>query len=221
MKVMESKVKNSGQARLFDSPILEYFTKTTLLGSTASSLGISALCVWLGYRMGFGGSPRGAAAWFAGGLATWSLFEYLLHRFLFHIAETAFPGSRRFQYVLHGVHHEYPNDASRTLLPALPKVLITVPFFLFYWLIFGNAGAFFSSGFMMGYYFYSLVHYSIHRFRAPKILRPLWHHHHLHHHLRQDRAYGVTSTLWDRVFGTMPPDKRSEKTATAPRARAS
>jgi sterol desaturase/sphingolipid hydroxylase (fatty acid hydroxylase superfamily) len=96
--------------------------------------------------------------------------------------------------------------------------LFTIPFFGLYYLVFGKSGAFFSSGFLMGYYLYSLMHYSIHRYKAPKFLRPLWEHHHRHHHLSEDKAFGVSSTLWDHVFNTMPPKvdgrKSVEVTAT-------
>lgn len=212
---MKTQIKIKGQARLFDNPILEFFTKSTLPESTISSIAISAACIWLGIWMGAQHTPTQIALWFLAGFASWSFFEYVLHRYLFHIAESAFKGSARLQYVLHGVHHEYPNDAQRTLMPTLPKILLTLPFLGIYWLIFGKAGAFFASGFMMGYYVYSLIHYSIHRFKAPKFLKPLWEHHHRHHHLHDDMAFGVSSTLWDRVFNTMPPQKEARKVAEA------
>lgn len=212
---MKTKVKTKGQARLFENPILEAFTKSSLLESTLSSLAISAACIWLGYLLGAQQTVAQIALWFFAGFIVWTFFEYILHRYLFHIAETAFKGSKRLQYVLHGVHHEYPNDAQRTLMPTLPKILFTIPFFGIFWLIFGKSGAFFSSGFMFGYYVYSLIHYSIHRFKAPSFLKPLWEHHHRHHHLSDDLAYGVSSTLWDRVFGTMPPKLDTKKIVEA------
>ena len=208
---MKTSIKTKGQGRLFENPVLEFFTKSTLLGSTLSSVAISVFCIWFGFWLGAPHTPMQVFGWFIGGFAVWSFFEYVLHRYLFHIAENAFPGSKRLQYVLHGVHHEYPNDAQRTLLPTLPKILFTIPFFALYYSIFGKAGAFFSSGFLMGYYVYSLIHYSIHRFKAPKLLKPLWEHHHRHHHLTDDKAFGVSSTLWDRVFGTMPEKVNAHK----------
>ncbi len=210
---MKTQIKIKGQAKLFENPILEFFTKTSLLESTISSVIVSGLCIWAGFLLEAQSSTSKVVLWFIGGMAAWSFFEYVLHRYLFHIAENAFRGSRRLQYLLHGVHHEYPNDAQRTLLPTLPKTLFTILFFGLYFLIFGNSGAFFTSGFMMGYYLYSLMHYSIHRFKAPKLLKPLWEHHHRHHHLNDDLAFGVSSTFWDRVFKTMPPQKAAQKVA--------
>lgn len=212
---MKTNIKTKGQARLFENPILEYFTKSSLLESTLSSIAISVLCIYVGFWMGAEHTAKQVFYWFLGGFVAWSFFEYVLHRYLFHISETAFKGSKRLQYLVHGVHHEYPNDAQRTLLPTLPKIIMTIPFFALYCLIFGKAGAFFASGFLMGYYVYSLMHYSIHRYKAPKFLKPLWEHHHRHHHLDDDTAFGVSSTLWDHVFKTMPPKVMARKVAEA------
>lgn len=210
---MKTQIKTKGQARLFENPLLEYLTKSSLLESTISSIAISAVCIWAGFLLGSHHTAKQVALWFIGGFLSWTFFEYVLHRYLFHIAETAFSGSKRLQYVLHGVHHEYPNDAQRTLMPTVPKVLFAIPFFGLFYLIFGVTGAFFASGFMFGYYIYSLVHYSIHRYKAPKFLKPLWEHHHRHHHLTDDKAFGVSSMFWDRIFGTMPPKKDAKKIA--------
>lgn len=204
-------VKTKGRARLFKNPLLEALTVSSPLESTISSVGISALCVWIGFLIAPEITSGKAAAWFFIGLLSWSLFEYLLHRYLFHLADDAFRGSKRLTYLLHGVHHEYPNDAQRTLMPFVPKALFSLVFFGIFYLLLGKNGSFFSSGFLMGYYFYSMMHYAIHRFKAPKMLKTLWTHHHLHHHLHSDKAYGVSSVIWDRVFGTMPPEYQEKK----------
>ncbi len=194
------------QARLFQNPILEYFTKTSLLESTLTSVGIALVCIWIGNKLNPDMSLNWSIGLFVAGLLFWSPFEYLLHRYIFHIAEDAFKGSRRLQYLLHGVHHDNPTDAQRTLMPFLPKIIYAVVFFVLFYIILGKNSPHFSGGFMMGYYGYSMIHYSIHRFRAPNWLKPLWHHHHIHHHLHNDKAYGVSSTFWDRFFKTMPPE---------------
>lgn len=201
---METKVKLNGQGRLFKSPILESFTKSSAWESTLSSLLIAAVCIWLGKRLGAGFTLGNISFYFIAGFIFWTLAEYLLHRYLFHLEEGVFPGSGRLAYVLHGIHHEYPNDAQRTLMPFVPKLIFSTVFFGLFLLLLGNAGAFFASGFTIGYYFYSIMHYTIHRMKPPKYLKPLWEHHHRHHHLAEDKAFGVSSTFWDHVFGTMP-----------------
>lgn len=202
---MKQTVKTKGAAQLFTNPFLEALTKSSALESTLSSIGIAICCIWVGLKISPGFTAGKVATWFLVGLITWSLFEYLLHRYLFHLSETAFKGSARLTYILHGVHHEYPNDAQRTLMPFVPKVLFSLVFFGIFYLLLGKFGPFFSAGFIIGYYLYSIIHYSIHRFKAPKMLKSLWTHHHLHHHLHDDKAFGVSSVLWDKVFDTMPP----------------
>ncbi|MFN4079917.1 MAG: sterol desaturase family protein [Saprospiraceae bacterium] len=202
---MRNKVKTSGRAQLFQNKWLEKLTFTSPLESSITSWSISAICVWAGLSLWPHIGTEQVVAWVAIGLLSWSLAEYLLHRYLFHLPDTAFKGSKRLTYIIHGVHHEYPNDAARTLMPFVPKLLISVVFFGIFLLIFGSKGPFFSAGFLLGYYFYSMMHYAIHRYKAPAWLKGLWTHHHLHHHLHEDKAFGVSSTLWDRIFNTMPP----------------
>jgi 4-hydroxysphinganine ceramide fatty acyl 2-hydroxylase len=201
---MGTQVKLKGQGRVFQNPILESFTKSSPLESTLSSLTIAAVCIWMGKELGAGFSFWNIFFYFMAGLLFWTLAEYGLHRFVFHVSDEHFKGGDRFSYIIHGIHHEYPNDAQRTLMPFAPKLLFSAFFFGLFLLILGNAGAFFASGFTIGYYLYSIMHYAIHRFKAPQWLKPIWEHHHRHHHLNEDKAFGVSSTMWDRIFRTMP-----------------
>ena len=62
-------------------------------------------------------------------------------------------------------------------------------------------------GFLIGYLAYDMIHYATHHFpmkREPfKFLRR----YHMQHHFKTpDQRYGVSSPLWDAVFGTMPKD---------------
>ena len=211
---MGTHVKLDGQGRLFKNPFLEALTKSSPLESTLSSLLIAAACIWMGKGMGAGFTFWNITLNFLAGFAFWTLSEYLLHRYIFHLTEKDFKGADRFAYIIHGIHHEYPNDAQRTLMPFIPKLVFSAFFFGIFLLILGKKGAFFASGFTMGYYFYSIMHYAIHRIKAPAWLKPLWEHHHRHHHLNEDKAFGVSFTLWDRVFGTMP-EKVKNKSKTA------
>ena len=75
----------------------------------------------------------------------------------------------------------------------------------------GNYAFAFFPGFVVGYLGYVFTHFAIHKFRKPKnFLGYVWDHHNLHHFKHDDKAFGVSSPLWDYVFGTMPP-KRSAK----------
>ena len=89
-------------------------------------------------------------------------------------------------------------------MPPVPGLLIVSMYFLITYVLFGLKGAFVTSGLTIGYTFYSCLHYSIHIYSAQKFLQPLWTHHLLHHYQQPDKAFGVTTRLWDRIFGSMP-----------------
>lgn len=207
---MKPVIKTNGHARLFKNPLLEFLTISSPLESTITSISISICFCWLGYFLTPEYGVLKATVYFLCGIMSWSLFEYILHRYLFHIAENAFPGSKRLAYLLHGVHHEYPKDVSRTLMPFVPKVLFSMLFFGLFYVILGQNGPFFTAGFLIGYYLYSMLHYAIHHFKAPARFRFLWEHHLLHHHLYNEKAFGVSTTIWDKLFGTMPPVKKQK-----------
>jgi sterol desaturase/sphingolipid hydroxylase (fatty acid hydroxylase superfamily) len=70
----------------------------------------------------------------------------------------------------------------------------------------------FFSGFMIGYLTYAMIHYSMHAFRPPKgYFKWLWEYHNIHHFKHPDKAYGVSSPLWDHIFGTCPPEKTKKE----------
>ncbi|MET0385394.1 MAG: sterol desaturase family protein [Polyangiales bacterium] len=138
-----------------------------------------------------------------GGL-TWTLIEYWLHRELFHWQPGGSLGERM-HFVLHGVHHKWPRDKYRLVMP--PAVSITL-FFLFLWLwqgLFGRYGYTFHAGFTVGYMFYDISHYYMHH-GSPRYewLKKLRKHHLTHHSPKQaiELKFGVSTTLWDHVFRT-------------------
>jgi 4-hydroxysphinganine ceramide fatty acyl 2-hydroxylase len=196
------KIKNKGQARLFKNDYMEMMTKTHP---------VVVYCMYfpvIAYMLYHGTAHKGVSAWkelvlFIAGTLFWSLFEYVMHRYLFHmIVET--PRARRFVYTMHGVHHEYPRDKERLFMPPVPSIIIaSVIFYTMYTLMGWNALSFFP-GFLFGYIMYGSMHYAIHAFAPPKWLKALWRNHHLHHYKEQDKGFGVSSVLWDVVFKTVP-----------------
>lgn len=140
---------------------------------------------------------------FGGGALFWSLFEYLMHRHIFHmIAES--PRVRRFVYTMHGVHHEYPRDQERLFMPPVPSLIIASIIFYLMYLAFGWYALSFFPGFLFGYLLYGSMHFAIHAFAPPKFLKALWRNHHLHHYKHPDKGFGVSSVLWDVIFRTVP-----------------
>ncbi|KAG4078439.1 hypothetical protein HA402_000414 [Bradysia odoriphaga] len=105
---------------------------------------------------------------------------------------------------MHGNHHEYPRDRQRLFMPPVPSLIISSFLFTVFYLLMQQAAWAFFPGFISGYLLYGSMHYAIHAWAPPfKWLKPLWRNHHLHHYKDEERGFGVSSTLWDRVFGTM------------------
>lgn len=198
-------IQNKGQGRLFQSEYLEIMTKTHPL--VIFSIYVPVLLFLLYYSFTFlNFSLLKIIALLFLGMFIWTLFEYLMHRFVFHFVSE----NERLQkiiYTIHGVHHEYPRDRERLFMPPIPSIIIaTILFFLFYILIGFNAFSFFP-GFLIGYLAYGSMHYAIHAFTPPKKLKALWRSHHLHHYKYPNLGFGVSTIIWDYVFKTIPPKR--------------
>jgi 4-hydroxysphinganine ceramide fatty acyl 2-hydroxylase len=195
--------QTNGDSRLFNSKFLEALTHTHIAWPLSIFYGLAAIL--LGYTLYMGlFSPAAGIILFLAGLFSFTLLEYLVHRYTFHM-EPDTPKKERLQYVLHGVHHDFPKDKTRLAMPPLVSIALASIFFLIYRLIMGNYGIPFTAGFVAGYATYLCVHYAVHAFPPPKnFLKILWHHHALHHYQQPNSAYGVSSPLWDVVFRTMP-----------------
>lgn len=161
----------------------------------------AAISFYLGIDTGTG--VLASAGLFLAGLVFWSLFEYFFHRFVFHFyPEGAF--QTRLQFTMHGVHHQYPNDKDRLVMPVTVSIPLSILLLLLFRWILGDWVWGFFSGFIAGYLVYDMMHYAIHHaqgFKAP-LLRKI-RNHHLAHHFRDTRlGFGVSSPFWDSVFRT-------------------
>lgn len=196
------KIENSGQARLFESAALEWLTKGHPLLIWAMYLPVIVYFLYHGIDA-FSFSVLKTLLLFAGGIFFWTFFEYIAHRYLFHL-EVESERGKKIVYIFHGSHHHYPRDKTRLFMPPVPSILISGTIFGIMYLLMGvNAFPFFA-GFMLGYLLYGSIHYAIHAWRPPfSWARNHWRNHHLHHYQNEHMGYGVSSTLWDHVFGTM------------------
>lgn len=196
------KIHNKGQAQLFKSSYLEVLTKTHPLVIWGIYLPLS--CALLYYSSNTLDQPiwKLVILFIAGGIF-WTLFEYVMHRFVFHyMAES--DRARRIIYVMHGNHHHYPRDRERLFMPPVPSLILSSILFFMQYGVMGNNAFIFFPGFIMGYLMYGSMHYAIHAWNPPfRWMKPLWRNHHLHHYKDEGKGYGVSTTLWDRVFGTM------------------
>lgn len=206
-RIMEAKIfPNEKSPRLFKSKTLEFLTKSHPM---IIFLMYSALAVFLVYffMSHYGGSATTAITLFIVGLFSWTLGEYLMHRFLYHKIKDA-SYAEGFQYMFHGIHHEYPNDSSRIVLPPLPSIVIAALFFGVFFVFMGKYAFVVGPGFVIGYSMYMWIHHTIHNKPSPKKYNFWWRHHNIHHFQQHDRAFGVSTSLWDRVFFTMPEKNR-------------
>lgn len=146
------------------------------------------------------------------GILFWSIAEYVLHRYVFHFKKDT-PWGRRFHFLVHGVHHDFPDDKDRLVMPLGASIPMGVLFFLAFWATMGSYGFPFFVGFGLGYLAYDGMHFAIHHFKMNGAIgKYVKKHHMLHHHLDHDGGFGVSSPLWDVVFRTMPqPKKRAPK----------
>lgn len=128
------------------------------------------------------------------GLAMFSIIEYSFHRWLFH-------GSVQIMAQGHRAHHENPlaYDSLPFFLPALMLLSLTGVFVMFMPVKY----AFLLTGIMtLSYVIYGLSHFAIHHLHFHNVLARNWAAHHHIHHCRADTNFGVTTPLWDIVFGT-------------------
>src|SRR5258708_3321643 len=196
------KIHNKGQAQLFKNQYLEMLTKTHPLVIWGMYLPVIVLMLFFsGDRLNFPAS-RIALTFFAG-MFFWTLFEYIAHRYIFHwVAESE--RAQKIVYIMHGNHHHYPRDRERLFMPAVPSLILASTIFALMYLIMRQNAFMFFPGFILGYLIYGSMHYAIHAWNPPfKWMKPLWRNHHLHHYKDEHKGYGVSSTIWDRVFGTM------------------
>lgn len=208
MKHSELEIKNEGQGRIFENRVLEYMTKAPPPVSAVIYLTILISLVIIGYREGVVNPVGSGIAVFAGAFFFWTFFEYFFHRYINHLDEY-FPESKwayKIAYTIHGIHHEYPRDKERLIMPPVPGLFIVALLYSIYWFLLGDYVYIFMPGFMAGYLVYTYIHYSVHKSKVPSIFKTQYRHHAIHHYKYPDRAFGVSTTLWDRVFGTMPPE---------------
>lgn len=145
------------------------------------------------------------------GIFVWTLTEYLLHRFIFHFNAKSKLG-KRIHFMFHGVHHDYPKDSKRLVMPPSVSIPLALLFYFLFYNIFGPLlVAPFFAGFIVGYIFYDITHYAIHHFNMKsKFWLAIKNHHMLHHYKHSDKGFGVSQPAWDHVFGTTyPKDKKS------------
>jgi 4-hydroxysphinganine ceramide fatty acyl 2-hydroxylase len=194
-------VQNKGQARLFKSKYLEALTKAPPLLIWGMYLPLIIFLVCYSY-VSLHFSVIRIAFVFTGAMLSWTLFEYMAHRYVFHFISKK-PRIEKFAYTLHGNHHHYPKDRQRLFMPPVPSLFISSSLFGIFYLLMDRYAFIFFPGFVLGYLLYASMHYAIHAWAPPfSWLKPLWRNHQLHHYRNEEKGFGVSTPLWDWVFGT-------------------
>ena len=188
--------------RIFESPTLEKLTHVHPITPLVLWGPIVIREIWRSlalHRFGVGAMLGFAVS----GLLVWTLTEYLVHRFLFHYPARSRVG-RRLVFLFHGLHHDDPVDPTRLVMPPSASVLLASFFYgLFGWLLGPFREPFFAF-FLVGYLCYDYIHLWVH-WRTPprsRVGRYLKQYHMVHHYKNPQSRWGVSSPLWDFVFGT-------------------
>lgn len=191
--------------KLFKSPFLEKLTHTNPF-VVIGVLFFGAIMLGLYGIKSYEFSILQIIGLFFAGIFVFTFVEYLMHRFVYHSGPD-YLNPKYWQYTVHGVHHVYVKDKDRLAMPLPLALILSTIFFFVFKLILSIWVWVFFPGFIMGYTLYLYIHYLIHAVKPPKnFFRILWHHHLKHHVEKHDHtAFGVSSPLWDFVFGTMPP----------------
>jgi sterol desaturase/sphingolipid hydroxylase (fatty acid hydroxylase superfamily) len=203
MEATTAKPKNTGTKQLFKNPILEKLTRTHILVPLIIFNAFGGWLAYYGITEGLISGSMVAITFVLGALAfTW--VEYNVHRHIFHMLPTN-KLKESIQYKFHGVHHEYPKDKTRLAMPPAVSIFLAIGFFYFFRFLMGDYVFGFLPGFLFSYTYYLGVHYAVHAFRPPNnFLKVLWVNHGIHHYKDHDRAFGVSSPLWDFIYRTLP-----------------
>ncbi|KAH7836736.1 hypothetical protein Vadar_004950 [Vaccinium darrowii] len=187
--------------RFFESDFWEFLTKNEWWVIPLIWLPVVCWNISVSARMGYT-SPQ-IALMMVCGIFIWTLIEYTLHRFLFHIKTTSYWGNT-LHYLIHGCHHKHPMDGLRLVFPPAATAVLCVPFWNLVKLIFTPplTPAMFGGG-LLGYVIYDVTHYYLHHGQPKSELPRNLKKYHLNHHFRiQDKGFGITSSLWDKTTTT-------------------
>jgi sterol desaturase/sphingolipid hydroxylase (fatty acid hydroxylase superfamily) len=197
--------------RLFKSDFLEFFSHISP---------IAVIIIWSPVIIFFFVRailirPAGGLLWhipvgFLIGLFLWTLTEYTLHRFVFHYpAKTA--RGQRITFLFHGIHHAQPQCKTRLVMPpvvAIPMAALFYGLFYLVTVILMKTPYWINplfSAFLTGYLIYDLSHYAQHHLPMRSgYARYIKRYHMQHHYKTPNQRFGVSSPLWDYVFGTHP-----------------
>jgi sterol desaturase/sphingolipid hydroxylase (fatty acid hydroxylase superfamily) len=187
---------------MFENRVLDRFTRVhPAVPVVIFGPAIAVLVVEGVQREGIGA----ALALVVAGYAFWTLFEYWLHRVVFHFEPEGGIGAR-LHWMIHGVHHDHPNDPMRLVMPPSVSVPLGALVLAAFWLVLGrDTSLAFGGGFFAGYLAYDMLHYHVHHHLPRTALGHRLRELHMRHHFQDhERGFGISAPYWDWVFGTAP-----------------
>lgn len=196
-------VSNSTESvRMFKNNFLESFSKVHWTIPMIAYLPVVLFFAYKGVV-----EPNMTALLFIGmfivGIISWTLFEYVLHRWIFHYVPKA-KWALRLHFIFHGVHHDYPNDVKRLVMPLSVSIPLALGVYFALRAFMPPVYLYpFFSAFVLGYVFYDTVHYALHHFNFKgEVWKKIKKHHMLHHYSDSTKGFGVSSELWDKVLNS-------------------
>ena len=197
----------SASPPLFRSRFLDFFSR--IHPSVPALLYVPVIVALIVLGAGDGQAAPEIVGLAAAGLFIWTLSEYWLHRKVFHW-DPDHPVGHRLHFIIHGVHHDHPNDRMRLVMPPGASIPLAALFFGIFWLVFGLPTAYpLFGGFLIGYLVYDYTHYYLHHVVPKSQLGKQLRAQHMRHHFQDHRyGFGVSTPLWDAVFRTLPRTRR-------------
>jgi sterol desaturase/sphingolipid hydroxylase (fatty acid hydroxylase superfamily) len=189
--------------RVFKNSILEFgFARAHPIIPGLWVIPVSLFCLWKATETQ---TPLKIFVLTLLGILAWTATEYALHLLWFHRPYQEGMGKKfKFtQFMIHGYHHEFPNDPSRLVMPISVAWPLGALFAGLFWLVL-PVSVFWSAfaGLILGYLSYDWVHYYTHHFRPKSgIGKYLREYHMVHHYKDFDHNFGISSPLWDWAFG--------------------
>lgn len=204
----ERTARLSASPPLFRNRFFDFFSRIHPAVPAIIYVPVIVALIWLGADRGYGAGE--IVLLIGGGLLLWTLTEYWLHRLVFHW-EPDHPIGGRLHFIIHGIHHEHPNDRLRLVMPPALSIPLGLAFFGLFVLVFGTPAAYpLYAGLLIGYLGYDYTHYHLHHHTPTTPLGRRLREQHMRHHFQDHRyGFGVSSPLWDAVFGTLPRWRRS------------
>jgi sterol desaturase/sphingolipid hydroxylase (fatty acid hydroxylase superfamily) len=193
-----------GSPRMFDSDFLERFSRAHPLTPALLYLPLVTLSLVLAHHHQ---KPIAIVGGVFAGYLLWTLTEYWLHRLVFHLPVVG-PKTARAAFLIHGVHHDHPRDATRFVMPAGASLTLCGLTYLAFRAALGPITMWAPfAGFVLGYVIYDELHWYVHAGRPTSRFGRWLRRQHLLHHFKEPKSrFGVSCPWLDHAFGTASTD---------------